>query len=101
MTTHLSASEVVRRWSPGSADWSWAQEFADLLRTRPDEMADLVLDVGRRGVQEPILLGDDDRVWDGHHRIFAALLTDSRLPVYFGFTKANHEAVLGQRRATG
>jgi ParB-like chromosome segregation protein Spo0J len=45
-------------------------------------MASLVADISANGVREPILLGDDGRVWDGHHRICAAIeLNLTELPV--------------------
>jgi ParB-like chromosome segregation protein Spo0J len=66
------------QWRPGSppdgVPWSWAHEAADLIRREPDVMADLVLSVYENGVQEPVTLGYDGRVWDGHHRIVAALI---------------------------
>lgn len=33
-------------------------------------------------IKEPILLGDDGRVWDGHHRVCAAMyIGESSVPV--------------------
>lgn len=80
----VDPAEVTLDYAVGSHEWSWPQEFADLIRHEPDGVADLVLDVGANGVREPILLGDDGRVWDGHHRIFAALLTGQLVPVEYG-----------------
>jgi len=51
----------------------WDQEFA-YLATRWDEMGPLVASIRSEGIREPILLGTDGRVWDGHHRIYAAHL---------------------------
>jgi hypothetical protein len=80
----VDAAEVTLDYAVGSHEWPWPQEFADLIRREPERVAALVLDVGENGVQQPILLGDDGRVWDGHHRILAALLTDQLLPVEYG-----------------
>jgi ParB-like chromosome segregation protein Spo0J len=30
------------------------------------------MSIEKTGIREPILLGNDGRVWDGHHRITAA-----------------------------
>jgi ParB-like chromosome segregation protein Spo0J len=35
-------------------------------------IAALITDIAANGVKEPLLLGDDGRVWDGHHRLFVA-----------------------------
>lgn len=50
----------------------WAAEFAWLAEHRPMRLASLRHDVERDGIREPIWLGDDGRVWDGHHRIYVA-----------------------------
>jgi hypothetical protein len=34
----------------------------------------LIADIAVNGIREPILLGDDGRVWDGHHRLYAAMV---------------------------
>ena len=28
-------------------------------------------DIYYNGQQEPVLIGDDQRLWDGHHRVYA------------------------------
>lgn len=63
---------------------SWLIEFAWLLRNEGPKMADLIEDIAKNGVQEPVSLGDDGRVWDGHHRILACKILGLRLvPVRF------------------
>ena len=72
----MALAQVVAFWRPGSHDWTWAEEHADVM-ARPETPAI------RKRVQEegigfqddvaPILLGNDGRVWDGHHRICIAL----------------------------
>jgi len=88
----LPLVHVLAGWRPGSADWAWADECRDLWgrdreRTENIERA-LVNQVPNPtspgGVRhtidhqvfsgsEPILLGPDGRVWNGHHRICIAI----------------------------
>ena len=67
---------------PGSQgdDWTWADEAAWVIRNHADKLAALVEDVAANGIQEPVLLGTDGRIWDGHHRILAARLTGRAVP---------------------
>jgi hypothetical protein len=85
----------MARWVPGSSEqpWSWADEEADLLArecmccptgihdgpcddccTTPGHyqrsLEEHLAGIGR--VEQPVCLGSDGRVWDGHHRIVAA-----------------------------
>lgn len=45
--------------------WLWSHDRSRMLA--------LLDDVLENGIREPILLGTDGRVWDGHHRIGVAL----------------------------
>ena len=72
--------DVVREYLPGDPH-GWVDEFAWLLENDGPHLADLLRDVKAYGFVEPVLLGDDRRVWDGHHRILVALLLDAPLPV--------------------
>lgn len=69
-------AEIVAFWRPGSHDWSWAEEYADLV---DDPVTQAIRErVAREGIGfqdhlAPVLLGSDGRVWDGHHRICIAL----------------------------
>jgi hypothetical protein len=86
----MPLAELLARWRPGSHDtadtpdgadraWTWADEAHDLATRSPDYQAGVVERVHREGAGflddagGPILLGNDGRVWDGHHRICAAL----------------------------
>jgi len=86
----MAVAEIVRRWRPGSGDWSWDDEAAELdshvcrCCGQPghyqERLEAFLRDGGRLG--QPLCLGSDGRVWDGHHRIVAALrLGIQRLPV--------------------
>lgn len=74
----LNALDIITNFKPGSHDqpWSWMQEFADIYERETNAFLDLVWDIRENGIKEPILLGDDGRIWDGHHRICAAIYLD-------------------------
>lgn len=62
--------DYSRPWDePGE---SWATVFYKLKND--DDVLWLVRDMQEKGMQDPIILGDDDYVWDGHKRIVAAML---------------------------
>jgi len=76
----MAVAEVFR---PGSGDWDWSQELED-VKGLGNGFEELVEDVQLNGVKEPVLLGADGRVWDGHHRILAAIACDlETIPVVF------------------
>lgn len=89
MKVWLATSVLVAYWRPGSYDppWSWDDEAADCA-SHP-HMADLVESIRADGIREPVLLGaDDGRVWDGHHRVCAALaLGLPSVPVEMGLLR--------------
>lgn len=68
----VAAETIMRVWRPGSHgdEWTWDDERADLESRH--ELRTLTMAVRRYGVLEPVQLGYDGRVWDGHHRILAA-----------------------------
>ena len=52
----------------------WDTEFTWLWTYQTQMMADLVSSIARDGIEEPVLLSFEEmRVWDGHHRIAAAV----------------------------
>ena len=67
----LSLEEVFRTYVPGSYDWSWEDEFEDLKTRELPYVESLCELIRTQGQIEPILLGEDGRVWDGHHRLLA------------------------------
>lgn len=78
----LELEYVLSAWGPGSGNWPWAAEFGDLLTRDGGALASLLADVAVHGIREPLLLGDDRRVWDGHHRLLVArLLGLTAIPV--------------------
>lgn len=74
-------AHIVTFWRPGSQDWSWAEEYADLLADPVTERVRERVDsegIAFADAHSPVLLGNDGRVWDGHHRIVIAI--ERRIP---------------------
>ena len=62
---------LLGTFTVGSGDWAWQEEY-DKLYER-DYQRQLTEKIRVNGITAPILLGSDGRVWDGHHRICAAM----------------------------
>lgn len=79
----ISIKDIMKNYRPGSYDepWEWRDELKELRKRN-----ELSIPFGQRSEDfEPVLLGDDGRVWDGHHRILAALRSGAReLRVEYG-----------------
>ena len=88
--TVMPVTDIIERWRPGSArtdGWTWDDERAHLESIiceccgRPGHyQAGIITRLRLFGptwspVAAPVL-GSDGRVWDGHHRICAALSID-------------------------
>lgn len=50
----------------------WGTEFAYLREHHAGRLAVLRADIATNGIQTPIHIGDDARIWDGHHRLCVA-----------------------------
>jgi hypothetical protein len=62
----------------------WEAEFAYLREVHSDRLAALREDIGKNGIREPVVIGPDGRIWDGHHRLcIADELGMSTIPVRF------------------
>jgi predicted unusual protein kinase regulating ubiquinone biosynthesis (AarF/ABC1/UbiB family) len=69
MEVIVSVEELCRCYNVGSDDWSWDQEAEWIYDENAEKMDRLREDIASNGQKEPVLLGSDGRVWDGHHRI--------------------------------
>lgn len=81
MILYMSAGQVKKGWRPGSYDppWSWEDEENEI--GDDETMRKLYPEVVALGyISEPVLLGDDGRVWDGHHRIIIAARLGLHVP---------------------
>jgi hypothetical protein len=73
---------LIGVYAVGSGDWSWRDEYEKLI-DRPVTQQ-LIESIRSEGIREPVLLGNDGRVWDGHHRIVVAMhLGLDTVPVEF------------------
>lgn len=77
----MSIPEFMFRVRVGSEDWTWEDEYNHLFSAevafRTEQIEQELLDDGEQ--REPVLIGPDGRLWDGHHR--AVIL----IGWYFGF----------------
>lgn len=72
MSEQMHVSDVLAHYEDGNAA-GWPAEFAWLWMEQPGQMVELIQDIITNGIQQPILLGMDGSIWDGHHRIAAAV----------------------------
>ncbi len=72
MSTELPLGSVLSNWRDGD-DHGWATEFEWLDKNHRVQLDTLAASIQETGIQEPILLGNDGRVWDGHHPLYVAL----------------------------
>lgn len=68
---------LLREYRPGSCgdDWTW-QDECDRLWSEPVHVTicdRLATSMQSEGQWDPVCLGNDGRVWDGHHRIVVAM----------------------------
>lgn len=68
---NLPVAWVLANYSDGD-ERGWDVEFAWLRANHTARLADLTASILDHGVQVPILLGPDGRIWDGHHRLCVA-----------------------------
>ncbi len=94
----MKIDHLLENWRPGSEDWQWVDELMDVGRRvcahcglaghYQDALRDHMAQAGAWWIasDDPLdwpILGNDGRVWEGHHRIIAAMwLQWSALPVY-------------------
>lgn len=79
----MTPTEIMEKYRPGSFDppWNWEDERESLWRgecahcgaigNRQQLIIQKMQTEGWFG--DPVLLGNDGRVWDGHHRLLAAV----------------------------
>lgn len=64
-------ADLISKVSPGSQgdEWTWSQEARWCWDNEFDVMVKLVSSLLDEGQREPVMVGDDGRLWDGHHRL--------------------------------
>lgn len=75
----MTAAEVMATVSPGSGS-TWPDELNMLWTADRYDTLVLLADATQRGILEPIIIGPDGRLWDGHHRLAAALALGITVP---------------------
>lgn len=79
----LPLGTVLAGWRDGD-EHGWDTEFDLLWSTHQGHLDMLTTSIQESGIREPILLGTDGRVWDGHHRLcVASTLALHTVPVTF------------------
>lgn len=78
--TEMPVAQIITFWQPGSRgdNWTWADEYQDLMdrdQARTERIRQRIDAEGIGFIDHiaPVLLGNDGRVWDGHHRICIAI----------------------------
>lgn len=71
MSETMRVSDILEQYDAGDG-WAWSVEFEWLRKNHGRALRELARSVLQYGVREPIVLGKDRRVWDGHHRLYIA-----------------------------
>ena len=71
MTEFMRVEELLATVKDGD-EHGWETEFRILRETHGHRNRELASSILRTGIREPLLIGDDGRLWDGHHRLYAA-----------------------------
>lgn len=66
---------ILAEVAVGSGNWSWDEEWADLERRHAETgyLVELEQQIREKGIITPVLIGNDGRLWDGHHRLCVAV----------------------------
>lgn len=84
MTNEMPLALLLANFKDGD-ELGWTVEF-DRLWSQDRSMDMLATSIQETGIREPIQLGYDGRVWDGHHRLAVAdRLGFETVPVEFVF----------------
>ena len=86
---YVKPRSIMHVFDPGDEE-SWIKTFRQIeyMHRGSSYLSDLMYSIQTEGMKEPILLGNDGRIWDGHHRLYIAdQLKLESIPVLFS---ANH-----------
>jgi hypothetical protein len=61
-------------------DGPWCDELSLLWKNDQHAMLQVLNSVLAEGFRSPIIIGNDGRLWDGHHRLAVALALDIEVP---------------------
>lgn len=79
----LMPIEVLLATYTDGDEVGWQVEFDALWATEPERMDSLTNDIQANGIREPVLIGSDGRIWDGHHRLAVAQTLSIAVPISF------------------
>ena len=84
----MSLNRFVVDVKPGSQgdDWTWDDELRWLEKNHREPFERLLADVRDHGQEHPVVIGDDGRLWDGHHRVCALITIGRRWVKYVRYT---------------
>jgi ParB-like chromosome segregation protein Spo0J len=68
----MDPTELIAHYRDGD-ERGWDEEFAWLRAHHAERLATIRETATVQGILEPVLLGADGRVWDGHHRLCVAI----------------------------
>lgn len=71
MAETMKLYDILDQYNPGDGG-TWFIEFEWIWHNHRGHVEELVEDIYTHGIESPVLLGHDGRVWDGHHRLLAA-----------------------------
>jgi hypothetical protein len=68
-------TRVLADVAVGSGDWTWDEEWADpdARHAATGYLDTLEQQIRENGITMPVLIGNDGRLWDGHHRLRIAV----------------------------
>lgn len=75
----MTAAQVMDMVKPGSG-LTWTHELQELWTEDRHDTLLLLQHVVGEGISEPIIIGPDGRLWDGHHRLAVALALHITVP---------------------
>lgn len=70
--SHLVPLDALLSVVRDGDEHGWDVEFNELWQTQTPYMDMLATSIQETGINTPILIGSDGRVWDGHHRLAVA-----------------------------
>jgi hypothetical protein len=74
-------AEFLAWTEPGDRDWSWNSQFRYLQdpdNGHTDRLREIFWSLTYDGQKEPVQVGPDSRLWDGHHRVWALVASGAR-----------------------
>lgn len=87
---HMVPLEALLKVVRDGDEVGWDVELGELWEARTDYLDILATSIQETGIQTPILIGSDGRVWDGHHRLAVAQkLGLSEVPIEWVGTTPN------------